>query len=40
MNERYTRWFCQFILVGLLLLLAQTALAQGIQVRLGVDGMV
>ncbi len=40
MKGRYTRWFCQLILAGLLLLVAQTALAQGIQVRLGVDGMI
>ncbi len=40
MKARFSQWFFQVFLVGLLLLLAQTALAQGIQVRLGVDGMV
>lgn len=40
MKGRYTRWFCQLVLVGLLLLVAQAAVAQGMRVRLGVNGMV
>lgn len=40
MKARFSQWFYKFILVGLLLLVAHTALAQGIQVRLGVSGMV
>jgi len=40
MKARFSQWFCQLILVGLLLLVAQTAVAQGMQVRLGVSGMV
>ena len=40
MKARCSQWFGQIFLLGLLLLLAQTALAQGMQVRLGVNGMV
>jgi len=40
MKARFSQWFYPLILVGFLLLLAQTALAQGMRVRLGVSGMV
>ncbi len=40
MKARFGRKLCQLILLGLLLLAAQTAVAQGMRVRLGVSGMV
>ena len=40
MKGRCAQWFYRLVLVGLLLLLAQTAVAQGMRVRLGVSGMV
>ncbi len=40
MKGRYAQWFCQIVLVGFLLLVAQTAVAQEMRVRLGVSGMV
>lgn len=40
MKAGFTRGFRPFVLIGLLLLMGQTAVAQGIQVRLGVNGMV
>ncbi len=40
MKARFSQWFYQLMLVGLLLLLAQAALAEGMRVRLGVNGMV
>jgi hypothetical protein len=40
MKARFNQRVRQLILVGLLLLVAQAAVAQGMQVRLGVSGMV
>lgn len=40
MKGRCAQWFYRLVLVGLVLLLAQAALAEGIRARLGVSGMV
>jgi hypothetical protein len=40
MKGRCAQWLFQIGLVGLLLLVAQGAVAQGMRVRLGVSGMV